>query len=245
MFYVCCKDGSNYGVLDTNDGVCEYYTKDDLINISKSVRIVGVSGNKVKVVSEDFIRAKMKLLIDNETKCFSFFKKGNDYIISQIDNRNNLITLVDCNDGSECRVKIDSSTNNLFKKCKILNLFNNKHCRLDFVNRFIFFNYQVEPYVCVDNYYMKIRDLLPLIHERLEDLLDYTIRTVYRINENSLVLKLELNNNYLSPKYIRFNLDTGNYRKVRVDSCYDYSMEYIRYYYFDCGYDFNLFRSKV
>ena len=47
MFYVCeCVEvGKKYGVMDTKDGVVEYYTPEKLINIclSRDIRIEGVS----------------------------------------------------------------------------------------------------------------------------------------------------------------------------------------------------------
>ena len=39
MFYVCDKKNGKYGVLDTDDAICEYYTKSELLRISKEVQI--------------------------------------------------------------------------------------------------------------------------------------------------------------------------------------------------------------
>ena len=36
---------NKYGVVDTDDAICEYYTKKDLISISKSINIYGVSNS--------------------------------------------------------------------------------------------------------------------------------------------------------------------------------------------------------
>lgn len=48
MFYVYRIVENVVLVVDTNDGVVERYTKDDLLEISKQVRINGVTGNKIE-----------------------------------------------------------------------------------------------------------------------------------------------------------------------------------------------------
>ena len=63
MFYVCDKIGDKYGVVDTNDSICEYYSEEQLRFIQKSgVVIYGVSDDCISIADTNFIRAKAKML---------------------------------------------------------------------------------------------------------------------------------------------------------------------------------------
>lgn len=46
MFYVCSEGSGMFGVMDTIDGVVEYYTRDVLLDIAKSITILGVNKEK-------------------------------------------------------------------------------------------------------------------------------------------------------------------------------------------------------
>ena len=65
MFYVNSKNGSKYGVIDTNDNVTEYYTVKELVDVIKvyGVKINGVtiSGSKVSVKVIDLEKIKKNL----------------------------------------------------------------------------------------------------------------------------------------------------------------------------------------
>lgn len=41
MFYVCEKKGNKYGVVDTDDAICEYYSRDELLEINKKYKYKG------------------------------------------------------------------------------------------------------------------------------------------------------------------------------------------------------------
>ena len=99
MFYVYTKNGTRYGVVDTNDGICEYYSEKQLIDLSnKGVKIFGVSDNSISVVDTNFIRAKAKLLgikisdyILDSSLGYSIEKRGRDfYLVSSLRDKINI-----------------------------------------------------------------------------------------------------------------------------------------------------------
>lgn len=56
MFYVSdirrSPSGSTYGITDSEDGVTEYYTKEDLVNfIRMNIRIKGIENGKIRIVN--------------------------------------------------------------------------------------------------------------------------------------------------------------------------------------------------
>ena len=53
MFYVSCYDKTTkmFGITDTEDGVTDYFTKEDILKRLKNFKIKGVSGTTVKVVN--------------------------------------------------------------------------------------------------------------------------------------------------------------------------------------------------
>lgn len=55
MFYVRNYMSGKYGVADTNDGVLEYYTKEQLLEISKKIKIRGVETDRNKVNLYDIV----------------------------------------------------------------------------------------------------------------------------------------------------------------------------------------------
>lgn len=63
MFYINEKRGDLYGVTDTNDGICEFYSSKDIFSISEKTSIMGVLCNRsVDVVGIDTVLAMEKLL---------------------------------------------------------------------------------------------------------------------------------------------------------------------------------------
>ena len=83
MYYVCEQKKSLYGVVDTDDGICEFYRKKDLIEIAKQVSIIGVTGDKVEVVDKNFVMAKAKLLGVNIENT-DYLKYGTLYKINRV-----------------------------------------------------------------------------------------------------------------------------------------------------------------
>lgn len=90
MFYVCDKKNGKYGVLDTDDAICEYYTKSELLSISRSTNIQGVSNEDIKVLSSDFIVAKSKLL-GVDLKNIDWIKSTDTYRIYKKADYSNII----------------------------------------------------------------------------------------------------------------------------------------------------------
>lgn len=64
MFYVCEQRGDLYGVADTDDGVCEFYSKEELLKLARKIGILGVSirSDSVSVVGIGTVLAKLKIL---------------------------------------------------------------------------------------------------------------------------------------------------------------------------------------
>lgn len=62
MFYVCVERDGKYVVLDTDDGICEFYTKSDLVQlVSQGIQVLGVSQGNISVISSDFLKAKAQV----------------------------------------------------------------------------------------------------------------------------------------------------------------------------------------
>lgn len=106
MFYVCDKKNGKYGVLDTDDAICEYYTKSELLRISKEVQIQGVRGDQIQVFSSDFIKARAKVLgliikntnwIKKEVLYRIYLRSDSkDVLLIEHETGDNLLTKKDC-----------------------------------------------------------------------------------------------------------------------------------------------------
>lgn len=83
MFWVCDKKDNRFGVLDTDDGICEYYTESELYNLAKQARTFGVSPNKIEVVPKKQVLAQAKIL-GLEIRNVNWFKDNVDYRINLI-----------------------------------------------------------------------------------------------------------------------------------------------------------------
>ena len=130
MFYVCDKKNGKYGVLDTDDAICEYYTKSELLRISKEVQIQGVRGDQIQVFSSDFIKARAKvlgLIIKNT----NWIKKEVLYrIYLRSDSKD--VLLIEHETGDNLLTKKDCSF--FVKDLKIINLVNNKYFSRDLIS---------------------------------------------------------------------------------------------------------------
>lgn len=108
MFYVNSKKGNKYGVIDTNDGVIEYYTAKELINIisSYSIKIEGCNlvENKIsiKVTDFDIVKKNLITLRDLLIKVKDLNKfKSEGYDIGEDDDCTNLEIFI-CDMGYHC-----------------------------------------------------------------------------------------------------------------------------------------------
>lgn len=197
MYYVCDKKGSKYGVLDTDDAICEYYTKKELLEISKGVNILGVSNEDIKVLSSDFIIAKSKLLgvdlknIDwiKSTDTYRIYKKA-DYssiILEEIYTMSYYTTKENCD---------------LFiKELKIVNLFNNKSFCIG----------ADEYYVVYDNRLCRLEGFVSNLNFRIQKSKEYRfgyIEEVYWFDNNTIVFKYFNKDSEKSTKgtYVYFKL---------------------------------------
>lgn len=78
MFYVCDEKDGKFGVMDTSDGVVEYFTSEELHNINRNLtRVFGVlKGDRCAVVSVDEYQSK----ILSDYIVFSFVNTRNNRI---------------------------------------------------------------------------------------------------------------------------------------------------------------------
>lgn len=187
MFYVCNKRGNKYGVVDTDDGICEYYLRDDLLKISESVQIVGVSEDKINVVDKDFIIAKAKLLgVELINTDYISFDKC--YNLVEVHEYNMYLRDVD----SDSRIRIKNYRNHidfiLSRGVKIINLWNNVHFRG--TNEFS--ELSLSTVVYIDYKFMSLNDCLERVKAEIgkETTLDsYSyIQEVHRVSTSKMVI---------------------------------------------------------
>ena len=189
MFYVCNKRGNKYGVVDTCDGICEYYSKDDLLKISESTPIIGVFDSKIKVVGTDFVKAKMKLLgIKDENT--NYLKWVSNYITAWIDGEN--LIFVDKDTNSQIIVPKTSffKHKDLFignSKLKICDLVNNRYFEKEYfsltsvITCYVYFNYN----------FMMLDSFVVFIRSTIQDLVDdiAKVHYLYRISVSKLIVE--------------------------------------------------------
>ena len=134
MFYVCEKNKNLYGVVDTDDGICEFYRKKDLIEIAKQVSIIGVVGDKVEVVDKKFVMAKAKLLGVNIENT-DYLRYGTPYKIYRVLGGDKLY-LEDTESGNVITIKRYTRHFDLLlsKKLRIVNLLNNRYFSSEYMN---------------------------------------------------------------------------------------------------------------
>lgn len=88
MLHFICRVANNYGVIDTDDGVIEWVTKDELLEYAKQVDIVGVADMKPSpctIESSKCNWSKGNNIFTN-LKDFSC-TNGRNFVICTIDNK--------------------------------------------------------------------------------------------------------------------------------------------------------------
>lgn len=126
MYYVCEQKQNLYGVVDTDDGICEFYRKKDLIEIAKQVSIIGVDGDKVELVDKNFVMAKAKLS-GVDIKNIDYVKCGTRYKLNHV--LGDTMYLADMESGDIIGIKrfVGHADLLLSKKLRIVNLWNNRY----------------------------------------------------------------------------------------------------------------------
>ena len=128
MFYVYTKKRNKYGVVDTDDGICEYYSERQLKNFhDKRISIYGVSDDGISIVDTNFIRAKAKLL--GLDICNYILDRTLKYRVEQKDYSYYLVSCT--GDEVELSNTKDSFVFNLCNNLKIENLWDNRYFNMD------------------------------------------------------------------------------------------------------------------
>lgn len=193
MFYVCEKNQNLYGVVDTDDGICEFYRKKDLIEIAKQVNIVGVTGDKVEVVDKDFVMAKAKLLGVN-IENIDYLKYGTLYKIYRV--LGDVMYLEDTESGNVISIKryVRHTDLLLSKKLRIVNLWNNRYFSSEYMS--ISDNTSVVgAIVYLDGQFTSLESCLLTIRRAIvKDLNNYeapSFKEIYRISTSKMLIKCE------------------------------------------------------
>ena len=124
MYYVCDKKDNKYGVADTNDGICEFYSENELREISKRVEISGVLKDRIEVYTPEFMRAKAKLLGINIVN-YDYLREGREYRVFSQAGTSSVLSFKDTKSGSIITLPYYKKHMDLINKLKIVNLFNN------------------------------------------------------------------------------------------------------------------------
>ena len=220
MFYVCDKRNGKYGVLDTDDAICEYYTKSELLRISKEVQIQGVRGDQIQVFSSDFIKARAKvlgLIIKNT----NWIKKEVLYrIYLRSDSKD--VLLIEHETGDNLLTKKDCSF--FVKDLKIVNLVNNKYFSRDLIpsgDLMVVLAdslYDIEGFVSVFNSY---------IHYEYSKYKRGYIEELYRLNAGTIVAsyfsKDAPNVGYGCVRFFKIRLRDGLVKCVKLKDEYEFS----------------------
>ena len=222
MFYVCEKKGNKYGVVDTDDAICEYYSRDELLEINKKVQIQGVSDNDIKVLNIDFIRAKAKLL-GLRVRNSAWIKEDVPYCVYNSINSRDIVI--------EDRVKnttlVTKLNCNLFtKKLKVINLINNKYFerRLDLLNSYvILFNNEL---LELDKFVVHLSSYIETTYENMFG----HISTLFRVDTNTIIAIYQI---YSGDDcfYYKVNLNKGTVDKIDFK---DYEKDYDKYFLCEC-----------
>lgn len=222
MFYVCEKKGNKYGVVDTDDAICEYYSRDELLEINKKVQIQGVSDNDIKVLNVDFIRAKAKLL-GLRVRNSDWIKEDVPYCVYNSINSRDIVI--------EDRVKdttlVTKLNCNLFtKKLKVINLINNKYFerRLDLLNSYVIvFNNEL---LELDKFVVRLSSY---IATKYASIFGY-IATLFRIDTNTIIAMYSDEGNGKFT-YYKVKLNKGTVDEIDFK---DYEKDYEKYFLCDC-----------
>lgn len=222
MFYVCEKKGNKYGVVDTDDAICEYYSRDELLEINKKVQIQGVSDNDIKVSNIDFIRAKAKLL-GLRVRNSDWIKEDVPYCVYNSINSRDIVI--------EDRVKdttlVTKLNCNLFtKKLKVINLINNKYFerRLDLLNSYVIvFNNEL---LELDKFVVHLSSYIATKYASIFG----HIATLFRIDTNAIIAMYSDGGNGKFT-YYKVKLNKGTVDEIDFK---DYEKDYDKYFLCDC-----------
>lgn len=222
MFYVCDKKDNRFGVLDTDDAICEYYTKKDLISISKSINIYGVSNEDIKVLSPDFVKAKAKLL-GIDIKNTNWIKKESFYSLRFKLNSDDVL-LVEHKTGNILSTK---ECNLYIKGLKIVNLVNNKFFSSQLVssnNLMVMFN---DILFSIQGFVKKLNTYIYYYNNSDEMYRNGYIEELYRLNTNTIVARYYCkhipNRGYGCVTFLKIRLDDGGIRDIKLKDEYAYS----------------------
>lgn len=265
MFFVCDEKNGKFGVLDTDDGICEYYSKRQLIEISKSVNILGVSSNNVGIVDKEFVRAKVKLLTGKEPRYLDFFDTDLKYIIVSTINDsyvgNSRIKLANYDTNKEFILDLNKFSS-ILRKSHILNVINSKDCiaglRYDYgdIPYYVYSGSEYRPfrnylYYDIDKVMLDVIKKLPDYKRSNRDYRficeEFKLKRVYRIDEKYLVIKV-VDTNTWKDYYIKLNMNTGKFNLIEVKGYSEYYALWEKMYYFcSCDYScgtLNLYREN-
>lgn len=213
MYYVCEQKKNLYGVVDTDDGICEFYRKKDLIEIAKQVNIIGVTGDKVEVVDKNFVMAKAKLLGINIENT-DYLRYGTPYKIYRVLGGDKLY-LEDTESGNVITIKRYTRHFDLLlsKKLRIVNLLNNRYFSSEYMN--------LGAVVYLDGQLETLESCLLTIRRAIRKDLNYeepSFKEVYRLSTSKMLIKCEVYAGNII--YYEVNLSIGRrlIRRVNQDT---------------------------
>lgn len=216
MYYVCEQKRNLYGVVDTDDGICEFYGKKDLIEIAKQVSIIGVTGDKVEVVDKNFVMAKAKLLGVNIENT-DYLKYGTLYKIYRV--LGDIMYLEDTESGNVISIKRYARHTDLLlsKKLRIVNLWNNRY----FSGGTCSDANNLSVLVILDGELMLLQNCLLTIRRAIRKDLNYeepSFNEIYRLSTSKMLIKCEVYAGNIL--YYEVNLSIGRklLRRVNQDT---------------------------
>ena len=220
MFYVCEQKQNLYGVVDTDDGICEFYRKKDLIEIAKQVNIIGVTGDKVEVVDKNFVMAKAKLLGINIENT-DYLRYGTPYKIYRVLGGDKLY-LEDTESGNVITIKRYARHTDLLlsKKLRIVNLLNNRYFSSEYMSISGNMN-NLGAVVSLDGQLETLKSCLLTIRRAIRKDLNYeepSFKEVYRLSTSKMLIKCEVYAGNII--YYEVNLSIGRrlIRRVNQDT---------------------------
>ena len=219
MYYVCEQKKNLYGVVDTDDGICEFYRKKDLIEIAKQVSIIGVTGDKVEVVDKNFVMAKAKLLGVNIENT-DYLKYGTLYKIYRV--LGDIMYLEDTESGNVISIKRYARHIDLLlsKKLRIVNLLNNRYFSSEYMSISDNMN-NLGAVVYLDGQLETLESCLLTVRRAIRKDLNYeepSFNEIYRLSTSKMLIKCEVY--AVSILYYEVNLSIGRrlIRRVNQDT---------------------------
>lgn len=216
MYYVCEQKRNLYGVVNTDDGICEFYRKKDLIEIAKQVKILGVTGDKVELVDKNFVMAKAKLLGVN-IENIDYVKCGTRYKLNRV--LGDIMYLADIESGDILGIKrfVGHADLLLSKKLRVVNLWNNRYFSRGMGSD----ANNLGVVVILDGQLMILQNCLLTIRRAVSKDLNYKeplFKEVYRLSTSKMLVEFEAYTG--STLYYEVNLSIGRklIRRVNQDT---------------------------